>query len=149
MENQVRMAKFSKALSIVLGIIILGAVAAVIYAITVPAPEDAFTEFYLLGPGGKAADYPVELKVDREAEITLVIVNREHEAMSYRVEIMVDGITRSELGPVLLEHDGMFEHVVNFTPENHAGEQTVEFLLYNQRQSDIYDTLYLLVKAKE
>ena len=149
MENQASTTKLSKTLTIVIGIIILGAIAALIYVITVPAPEDAFTEFYILGPGGKATDYPTQLKVGEEGALILVIVNREHETMSYRVEIGIDGVTKSELGPIVLEHGGRFERVVSFTPEKPGGKQKVEFLLYNQRQSGIHDSLHLLVDVED
>jgi len=139
------MTKLSKTLSIVLGLIILGAIAALIYVIAVPAPEDSFTAFYILGPGGEAADYPAQLKAGEEGSVILVIVNRERETASYRVEIRVDGVTEGELGPIMLEHGGRFERVASFTPEKPGGGQKVEFLLYKQGQSGIYESLHLLV----
>jgi len=139
------MTKLSKTLSIVLGLIILGAIAALIYTIAVPVPEDSFTEFYILGPGGEAADYPAQLKAGEEGSVILVIVNRERETASYRVEIRVDGVNRGELGPIMLKHGGRFERVASFTPEKPGGGQKVEFLLYKQGQSGIYESLHLLV----
>jgi len=139
------MTKLSKTLSIVLGLIILGAIAALIYVVAVPAPEDSFTEFYILGPGGEAADYPAQLKAGEEGAVIMVIVNREHEMASYRVETRIGGVTRGELGPIMLEHGGRFERFVSFTLEKPGTEQKVEFLLYKQGQSGIYESLHLLV----
>ena len=139
------MTKLSRALTIVLGIIILGAIAALIYVVMVPAPEDAFTEFYLLGPGDKAADYPLRLKAGEEGKVSLVIINRENETASYRAEIKTGGVTTGVLEPIVLEHGEKFEQSVTFTLKNPGDEQRVEFLLYKEGQSGIYDSLHLLV----
>ena len=143
------MTKLSKTLSVVLGLIILGAIAALIYVTIVPAPEDAFTEFYILGPDGKAADFPAQLEAGEEGTVILVIVNREHEMTSYRVETRIDGVTQSELGPIALEHGGRFERAVSFPPEKPGGEQKVEFLLYKQGQIAVYQSLYLWVDVED
>ena len=139
------MTKLSKMLSIVLGIIVLGAIAALFYVMIVPAPEASFTEFYILDPGGETADYPVQLKAGEEGSVILVIVNRERETASYRVETRIDGVTRGELGPIVLEHGRRFERVAGFIPEKPGEGQKVEFLLYKQGQSGIYESLHLLV----
>ena len=68
--------------------------------------------------------------------------------MSYRVETTVDGITQSELGPIVLEHDGKFEQAVGFTMEKLGEMQRVEFLLYNQRQSSFYLSVHLLIDVE-
>ena len=120
------MTKLSKILSIVLGLIILGAIAALIYVIAVPAPEDSFTEFYILGPGGEAAGYPVQLKAGEEGSVILVIVNREYEPMSYRVEIKMDGVTTDILEPIALEHGGRYEQSVTFTPNEPGAKSSPE-----------------------
>ena len=143
------MTKLSRALSVVLGLIILGAIAALIYVVMVPAPEDAFTEFYLLGPDGKAADYPARLKAGEEGKVSLVIVNRENETTSYRVEIKTGEVTADVLEPIVLEHGEQFEQPVTFTLNKPGDEQRVEFLLYKEGQSGIYDSLHLLVDVRD
>lgn len=143
------MIKLSKTLSVVLGLTIMGAVVALIYVITVPVPGDVFTEFYILGPGGKAADYPARLRVGEEGEVTLGIVNQERETTYYRVEVRIEGVTNSELGPIVLKHGEKFERITTFTPNKPGFRQKVEFLLYKQGQSDIYDSLHLLVNVEE
>lgn len=139
----------SKTISIFWWISILGVVAALIYVITVPSPGEAFTEFYILDPSCKTVDYPIRLKVGEEGALTLSIVNREHETISYRVEIRIDGVIQSQLGPIVLIQGEKFEEAVSFTPEKAGKKQKVEFLLYNQKQSRIYDSLYLLVDVED
>jgi len=37
------------------------------------------------------------------------IVNREHEAVSYRVVVLLDGVTQTELGPLVLNHEEVWD----------------------------------------
>ena len=149
MENQVRMTKLSKTLSIVLGLTILGAIAALIYVIAVPASGDTFTEFYILGPGGKAADYPTQLKVGEEGLLNLAVVNWEHETMSYRIDIIIEGVTSDTVEPIILQHGEKFERGVSFTPNETGDEQMVEFLLFKQGQGEVYRSLHLIVNVEK
>jgi uncharacterized membrane protein len=144
-ENQVSMTKLSRTMSIVLALVVLGAVAAIIYMTTVAAPGDVFTEFYLLGPGKKAADYPEQLKVGEEASVIIGIGNQEQQIVSYRIEVKIDGVTADEVGPVSLKPREKFEQLFTFTPEAPGERQKVEFLLYKQGQTEVYKTLYLWI----
>ena len=97
-KRESRTTILSKTLSIVLVLAILGAVAALIYTITV-APEEKFTEFYILGAEGKATDYPTQLRIGEEAPLILGIINREQDTISYQIEIKIDGATTGRLEP--------------------------------------------------
>lgn len=143
------MNKLSKTLSIALGIVILGALAGLIYVVNAPALKDAFTEFYILDPDGKAADYTTRLKVGEEGVVIVGIVNRENETMSYLVKIGIDGVTKSELGPIQLADGAKFERVTAFTPEKSGRNQRVEFLLYKQGQTEVYTSLHLWINVTE
>jgi len=148
MENQANRTRLSRTLSIVLGLVILITIAALIYTVMGPKPGDAFTEFYILGPGGKAVAYPTQLRVNEPGTVTLVIINQEYETMSYLVEVKMGDITEAELGPIVLEHGARFEYFVDFTPREAGEGQKVEFLLYNQEQSGVYNSVYLLVDVE-
>ncbi len=91
----------NKVLSIVLIAAILGAIGSIGYVMTVPKVGEDFTEFYILGLEGKAADYPKELKVGEEGKVIVGIVNYEHETVGYQVVVRIDGkllSTLNELG---------------------------------------------------
>ena len=143
------MKKLNKVLSIVLGLAILGTIAAFIYVITVPSPKEAFTEFYILGPGGKAIDYPTQLKAGEEGLLNLVVVNWEHETMSYRIDILIEGVTSDTVEPIILQHGERFERGVSFTPNETGDEQMVEFLLFKQGQGEAYRSLHLIVNMEK
>ncbi len=50
---------WDKALSVILALTILGAIGTLGYAIASPKVGEKFTEFYIEGLEGKAADYPL------------------------------------------------------------------------------------------
>jgi uncharacterized membrane protein len=107
---------------------------------------DPFTEFYILGLSGKADDYPTDVKVNESASVILGIVNREHVAADYRVEIYIDSLINNEIGPITLVDEEKWEEVVSFTPYQAGDDQKVEFLLYKgQEQDNPYLTLRLRV----
>jgi len=81
------MSEFDKALTVILTISIIVSVIALIYIIITPKQGEKFTEFYILGPKGKAADYPTELRVGQNATIIIGIVNHECRTINYTVEI--------------------------------------------------------------
>ena len=139
-----------KILSIILIVVILGTIGTLGYVIATPKVGEKFTEFYVLGLEGKATDYPSELKVEEEGEVIVGIINREHEVVSYRVEVRIDGEKNNEVEPIVLEHDEKWEEIVFFTPHRAGDSQKVEFLLYKNGRSEPYLTpLYLWVNVTE
>ena len=139
-----------KVLSAVLVIAILGAFGMLGYVIAMPKTGEKFTEFYILGEEGKAADYPEELGVGQEGRVILGIINNEYETMDYRVEVRIDGVINNEIGPVVLEHDEKWEEEVSFIPQIAGGKQEVEFLLYKNGQSEpCFEPLRLWINVTE
>ena len=94
-----------KTLSVILIVATLGAIGTLVYVIAVPKVGEAFTEFYILGNESKAEGYPDELVVGEEARVMVGIINRQHETVSYRVEVRINGVRNNEWGPLLLDHD--------------------------------------------
>jgi len=105
------------------------------YAIVTAGNGEKFTEFYILGTGGQAADYPAELKAGEEKTVTLGITNYEHETLSYRVEIRIDGENNNEIQPIILQHNETWQQEVIFTPDKAGYNQPVEFLLFKGEQT--------------
>lgn len=72
-----------KVLSIVLVVAIIGATGTLRYVISTPKVGERFTEFYILGPQGKAEGYPTSLKLGERGGFILGILNHEQEDMDY------------------------------------------------------------------
>jgi len=139
-----------KALSIILVLAILAAIGTLGYAIATPKVGERFTEFYILGLDGMAADYPTELVVEEEGKVIVGIINQEHEIVSYWVVVKIDGEKNNEVEPLVLGDDEKWEEIVNFTPHRaRAGVSQVEFLLYKDGEAEPYLALYLGVHVIE
>jgi uncharacterized membrane protein len=140
----------SKTLFTILIVVILAVAGVIGYAVSSPRAGEKYTEFYLTGLEGKAEDYPADLMLGEKGRATLVIVNREHETVSYEVEVTIDKIGNSVIGPVVLEHGERWEQEVVFTPVKAGEKQQVEFLLYRNQESEPYlEPLRLWVNVTE
>lgn len=138
-----------KILSVILIVVVLGTIGTLGYVVATPKIGEKFTEFYILGPEGKAEGYPKELLVGQEVKVIVGVVNREYETVSYRVEVTIDGIRHNEIDPVVLGHEDRWEREVSFTPARLGNNQKVEFFLYKQEQSEAYRSLHLWVNVIE
>lgn len=135
-----------RVLSIILGLAVLGALAAVGYTLAVPREGQGFTEFHLLGPEDKP-EYPQQLRAGETATVAISIVNHEGETAFYRLEVRVNGLKDREIAPIALDNDAEWRQEVSFTPRVPA-RQKVEFILYRDGQDGPYlALLYLWVNV--
>ncbi|MDD1682795.1 MAG: DUF1616 domain-containing protein [Methanoregula sp.] len=132
-------------LSLILLIAIIAAVATTVYVIVVPKEGEKFTEFFILGEKGKAADYPSLLLVGENASLFIGIGNHEYRNISYTVEtylvdmdfdektntsalVRMDRLSRTTTA---LAHNQTTVLPYSFSPKN-TGYNRVEFLLFNE-----------------
>jgi uncharacterized membrane protein len=140
----------------VLAVVIAVAIAGLGYMVTTtPRIGEKFTEFYILGPDGRAENYPTELRVGEEGDVIVGIVNHEQGEASYRVEVWIDGEKtklwingedRDEIR-VELENEGKWEQKVGFVPQK-AGRQKVEFVLYKDGEPYFKEPPYLWIDVE-
>ncbi|MBE9592544.1 MAG: DUF1616 domain-containing protein, partial [Proteobacteria bacterium] len=83
--------KIDKILTIILIISIVLAISITAYVIITPKEGEKFTEFYVLGPEGKAEEYPTNLTVGEEGEVIIGIVNHEYSNVTYQLEVKLNG----------------------------------------------------------
>lgn len=138
-----------KILTLILVLVILGALGILSYILAMPQETgERFTEFYILGLEGKAAGYPTELGIGEEGRVILGIVNREYQRVNYRVEIAIDGVSNSEIGPLILEHRERWEGEASFRPTKAGDNQKVEFMLYEEGKPLLKEQLHLWINVK-
>jgi uncharacterized membrane protein len=138
----------SVALSAILVLAILATIGAIIYISNDPNAGEKFTEFYLLGPGGKAADYPKDIRLGQSATVLLGIVNREKQPATYRFEVLSDNTTTYSKADIILQNDGKWEGEVTVKPLAKGENQKVEFYLYKDNAAGPYLKLHLFVNVK-
>lgn len=140
--------KLDRVLTVALVIAILGAVGTLGYVVANPKVGEKFTEFYILGADGKADNYPEEITLGESAEVTVSIVNREHEPTTYTVQITIEGEVIKTLDPIILAHEEKWEHLVSFTPVSAGESRKVEFVLFKDDTSEKYLSLHLWVDVQ-
>jgi uncharacterized membrane protein len=141
--------KLDRILSIILMIAIVVAIAMVIYVIVTPKQGEKFTEFYILGPGGKASDYPTNLKVGEVGEVIIGVVNHEYVPVTYHVEVKLGG---EVIGAERIElmHNETWERPFTFNAERAGADQKLEFSLFRGglEEAEPYRSLHLWVDVQ-
>jgi uncharacterized membrane protein len=150
--------RMDKILTVILVISIIFAISMTIYVIITPKEGEKFTEFYVLGPGGKAEDYPTNLKVGEEGEVIIGVVNHEYANVTYPLEVRLNGRVIDEKS-VELMHNETWESPFLFKATNAGNDQKLEFLLFkNPYNKSVYEkgykeepyrSLHLWVDVKE
>lgn len=130
-----------KILSVILITSVISA-CAMFYVMLKPKNTENLTAFYILGPNGKASDYPTNLKLGEEAEVIIGIVNHEYENLTYKLEIRFNGIIIHE-EYVSLVKNKTWETPFTFVGTSIGEDQKLEFLLY--KGEEVYRTLHLWV----
>lgn len=132
-----------RALSYILIIAIVAAVVTTVYVIVVPKEGEHFTEFYILGEGGMAADYPDRFSVGTPQPLIIGVGNHEYATVDYIIETWemnqawIEGENRSEIYamdlldriPVTVAHNETTEIPYNFTVQ-HEDTNRIQFLLF-------------------
>jgi len=118
----------SKILTVLLLISLILAIVTTIYIIVMPEEGESFTEFYILGPGGKASDYPTNLTMNQEGRMIIGIVNHENTKTSYRLVVASNNTVMLEQD-LTLEDGQKMKIPFNFTAGD-PGERKMEFFLY-------------------
>ncbi|NJF25137.1 DUF1616 domain-containing protein [Thermococcus sp. Bubb.Bath] len=124
--------KLDKALTVILIIAIITSIGVLTYVISHPKPGEAFTEFYILGPGGKAANYPTQLRVGQNGTVIIGIANHEHRNVTYYVQVWLVNLTWDSSTNTTVIHGmypmpGWFNVTLPPVPVNIEGNWTPQF----------------------
>ncbi len=144
-EFRSRQHLWDRLLLALLVLVIVGAIGTLVYIGRPPAIEQTFTEFYMLGPEGKAADYPDVINLGEKATVTLGIVNHEQATTGYYIRVVIGGQGVGQVGTITLASGEGWQQRVSFVPVEVGEAQKVEFQLYRSSDSKAYHTLNLWV----
>lgn len=139
--SQVRTADRLLALALVLSLAVLGVAA--YFVATSRGDSESFTEFYVLGPGGRAEAYPSLVRLGEDAIVILGIVNREGRDATYQVKVRIDGEKSGSIDSLVLTDGERWEQRVALSPTHAEENQKVQFLLYKDGGSEPYASLHL------
>lgn len=136
--------KIDKLVSYIIIISVVAAGLAVAY-ITINPEGEKFTEFYLLGPDGKAGNYPTNLSVGDNGTVIIGIVNHEGTTTNYEVLVRLNNVTLKNESFKLDDEEGNGIPFTFSTNQSGSG-QKLEFHLYKLPDTQQpYRALELLV----
>ncbi len=152
-----RSSKLDKALTVVLIVAIVTSIATLGYVVTHPKPGEHFTEFYILGPGGKADNYPTNLLVGENGTVIIGIVNHEGGNVTYYVQMWLVNLTWDNRTNTTIIHGmyrmpGWFNVTLPNVPVNIEGNWTPEFeknYTFSINKPGEWQLWFLLFKGKQ
>ena len=129
-------------------ITIVLAVATTVYIVINPHQGEKFTEFYILGPNGTAADYPTNMTAGENGSVIIGVVNHEYKPVNYSLVVKVNGtIIKQE--NITLNNTQKLEIPYNFTAGYATGKKEMEFQLYKlPDQTNVYRSLHLWINVE-
>ncbi len=118
-------------LSLLLIFIIAFAVGMVLFVISTPKVGEKFTEFYILGPSGKAENYSTHLKYNSPATSLVGVVNHEYSFVNYTVQVALNEkvLTFTQF---TLSNNGTWEKNITFIPDKEGDGMRLEFWLFKE-----------------
>jgi len=142
------MSRVDKILSVGLIASILVVGVTIAYVATTPKVGERFTEFYVLGPEGKAENYPTNLTLGESGTVILGVVNHEYEDVTYRILVRLDNETIATIDGIRLAHGEKWEQSFTFTPQKTGENMKLEFLLYREGLEEPYRTLHIWITVR-
>lgn len=139
--------KKDKILSVLLVLSIIFASSMIVYKIVTPKQDELFTEFYILGPNGKASDYPTNLTVGETGNVTIGVINHEYANIDYKIVVKLNNLTINEEN-ITLSNGAVYEKPFTFVVDKSGKNQGLEFLLYKlPDDTDVYRSLHLWINT--
>lgn len=118
---------------------------AVFFIATSHESSRGLTEFYVLGPGGKAEDYPSRVGLGESATVIVGVVNREGEDATFEMAVEINGDQTDRIDSPLLTDGDRWERRMPIVPTAAGDDQKVEFVLYKNDARETYRSLYLFL----
>ena len=142
--------RIDRILTVILVISIIASVVMLVYVIVTPKQGEKFTEFYILGPGQMADDYPTEFILGDSGTVIVGIVNHEYAPINYSLAMVLYNESLIRNQEILLDHNKTWEQPVTFTPDRAGTDMKLQFLLYKEyNYTAPYRDLHLWIDVLE
>ncbi len=143
--------KLDRALTVFLIISILLSVATLAYVVVSPKEGEHFTEFYILGPEGKADNYTTNYTLGQSGTVIVGVVNHEYRPVNYTMEVKLENkslFIPENVKHISLAHNETWEEPVVLMPPFEGKNMKLEFLLYNETEKSVpYRDLHLWINV--
>jgi uncharacterized membrane protein len=145
--------KLDKTLTVFLILSILLSIATLGYVIVTPKEGEHFTEFYVLGPQGKADNYTTNYTLGQSGTVIVGVVNHEYRPVNYTMEVKLENQSLplpENQQQITLAHNETWEEPVTLTPPFEGQDMKLEFLLFNETDKTTpYRDLHLWIDVNK
>jgi uncharacterized membrane protein len=145
--------KVEKILMVLMVLSILASVGTLAYAAVAPKEGKHFTEFYILGPGGMASNYPTEYVLGENGTVIVGVVNHEYRTVNYAMDVRLENGSLDlpeNMKYINLAHNETWEEPLKITPPFEGTEMKLEFLLFNESEKEVpHRELHLWINVSE
>ena len=129
---------------ITLGFVLVGG--SVALRIASPPQTETFTEFYVLGAGGRTDDYVTRFPRGEPVVLQIGVVNQEAEPQTYVVQASVEGRQYGSMGPVALAVGERWDGEIEVTLDEPSGSYRLQLQLFLESGGDPYRELHLFAQ---
>lgn len=140
------MAFSGRILIVFLCISIIGTLGIFVFILATPKAGESFTEFLVLGTDGKEQNYPV-IKAGEVADLNTVIINNEGKAITYQVELTINGVRNQMLGPISLRQGEQWQNTLAIKIDEPGQGNKVDLTLYKNGNPDNHLFFWVDVSA--
>ncbi len=145
--------RLDRTLTVILLLSIIASVAVLAFVIAVPRQGEKFTEFYILGPDGKAESSPDSFLPGESKPVIVGIVNHEYRNVTYDLVIALNdsnNITQLDSRQLELADNQTWRETVPLSPDHQGTDMEIQFLLYaDGHMTAPYRDLHLWVSVTE
>ncbi len=139
-----------KTLVIVLMLIVITSLVATVYLVATPFSGQPYTELYVLGPDGKAQDYPSQFRLGEEQSVIVGVTNHEQRAVDYTLVASLNGTTGSSTlstEKFSLANNQNWEQTVAIRPDQIGTNLKLSFILYANNDTSPLQMTHLWVNV--
>lgn len=125
--------RLDRTLTVILLLSIIASVAVLAFVIAVPKQGEKFTEFYILGPNGKAENYPEYFHLGDSKPVIVGIINHEYRNVTYDLVVALNdsnNITQLSSQRLELADNQTWQQTVPLVPDHQGTNMEIQFLLY-------------------
>jgi uncharacterized membrane protein len=125
--------RLDRVLTVILLLSIIASVTVLAFVIAMPRQGEKFTEFYILGPGGKAENYPERINLGESGPIIVGVVNHEYRNVTYDLVVALNdsnNITRLRTERFELADNRTWQQTLPIQPDHAGDNMQLQFLLY-------------------
>jgi outer membrane lipoprotein-sorting protein len=104
--------------------------------------QEPLTEFYILGPEGKAENYPTDYVVGENGTVIVGVVSHECKPVNYTMEVWLENESLplpADQKNIFLGNSETWEKAVIITPPFEGTNMNLRFLLYNADKKDTFE----------